>query len=138
MCSEVPGEGREQAAGQEAYLHAELTGAIIGAAFEVQRELGYGFLEKVCERALVEELSRRGIAAEAQVDIDVYYKGVLVGHYTADVLAERKVLVEMKTDKVYNPKLEAQLLHYLKATGLRVGLLLNFGEQKCHPRRLIR
>ena len=138
MDTEVPDEGHKRADGQDAYLYAELTGAIIGAAFEVQRVLGYGFLEKVYERALVEELSRRGITAQAQVDIDVHYKGVLVGHYTADILAEEKVLVELKTDKEFNPKHEAQILHYLKATGLRVGLLLDFGEKKCHPKRLVR
>jgi GxxExxY protein len=69
--------------------------------------------------------------------IDVYYKGVLVGQYTADLLVEGKVIVEIKAEKVYNPQHEAQLLNYLKATGIKVGLILNFGEQKCEHKRLV-
>jgi GxxExxY protein len=119
------------------FLHGEITRQIIGAAFEVWKVLGYGFLEKVYENALAEELRRRGLRIEQQFPIDVYYKGVLVGQYTADLLVEGKVIVEIKAEKVYNPQHEAQLLNYLKATGSKVGLILNFGEQKCEHKRLV-
>jgi GxxExxY protein len=119
------------------FLHGEITRQIIGAAFEVWKVLGYGFLEKVYENALAEELLRRGLSVQQQFPIDVYYKGVLVGKYTADLLVEGKVIVEIKAEKVYNPQHEAQLLNYLKATGIKVGLLLNFGEQKCEHKRLV-
>jgi GxxExxY protein len=119
------------------FLHGEITRQIIGAAFEVWKVLSYGFLEKVYENALAEELLRRGLSVQQQFPIDVYYKGVLVGKYTADLLVEGKVIVEIKAEKVYNPQHEAQLLNYLKATGIKVGLLLNFGEQKCEHKRLV-
>lgn len=120
------------------FLHGEVTEQVIGAAVEVWKVLGYGFLEKVYENALMVELKLRGVAAEQQHSIDVHYKGVLVGQYTADVLADRKVIVELKAEKEYNSKHEAQLLNYLKATGIKVGLLLNFGEKKCEFRRLVK
>ncbi len=118
------------------FLYGELTKEIIGAAFEVWKVLGYGFLEKVYENALLVELKSRGIAVERQPDISVRYKGTLVGHYTADLFVDGKVIVELKAEKEYNSKHEAQLLNYLKATGIQVGLLLNFGEQKCEFKRL--
>lgn len=120
------------------FLHGEVTEQVIGAAFEVWKVLGYGFLEKVYENALVVELKSRGIAAEQQHGIDVQYKGVVVGQYAADVLVENTVIVELKAEKEYNPKHEAQLLNYLKATGIKVGLLFNFGEKKCEFRRLVK
>ncbi len=119
------------------FLHGELTHEIIGAAFEVWKALGYGFLEKVYENALAVELKLRGIDVQQQFGIDVYYKNVLVGQYAANRSAESKVIVELKSEKEYNPKHEAQLLNYLKATGVRVGLLLNFGEKKCNVERFI-
>jgi len=94
-------------------------------------------LEKVYENALVLELKRRGLRVEQQVPIDVHYKGVLVGQYVADLLVEGKVIVEIKAEKAYNSKHEAQLLNYLKATGIPVGLLLNFGERRCEHKRLV-
>lgn len=119
------------------FLHSELTHEIIGAAFEVWKGRGYGFLEKVYENALAVELRMRGVDAQQQFGIDVYYKNVLVGQYSADLFAENKVIVELKAEKEYNPKHEAQLLNYLKATGVRVGPLLNFGEKKCHVERFV-
>jgi len=118
------------------FLHGELTKEIIGAAFEVWKVLGYGFLEKVYENALLVELKSRGIAVEHQFDIPVRYKGTLVGQYTADLFVDGKVIVELKAEREYNSKHEAQLLNYLKATGMQVGLLLNFGEQRCTFKRL--
>ncbi len=118
-------------------LHSELTGEIIGAAFEVWRVLGYGFLEKVYENALVVELGLRNLKAQQQFDIDVHYKGSIVGHYTSDLLAASKVIVELKAEKEYNTKHESQLLNYLKATGIQVGLVFNFGEKRCEFKRLV-
>jgi GxxExxY protein len=94
------------------FLYGELTKEIIGAAFEVWKVLGYGFLEKVYENALLVELKSRGIAVERQPDISVRYKGTLVGHYTADLFVDGKVIVELKAEKEYNSKHEAQLLNY--------------------------
>ena len=118
-------------------LHEEITGDIIGAAFDVQKELGYGFLEKIYENALIAELIERGRQVEQQVPIDVHYKGERIGHYVADLIVEGKVLVEIKTGKELFPRHEAQLLHYLKATGIKVGLLVNFGEEKCEFKRMV-
>jgi GxxExxY protein len=118
-------------------LHGEITERIIGAAFEVWRVLGYGFLEKVYENALTEEMKRVGLEVQQQYATDVYYKGVMVGTYAADLFVEGKVIVEIKAEKEYNAKHEAQLLNYLKATGIGVGLLMNFGEKKCEFKRLV-
>ena len=119
------------------FLHGDLTHQIIGAAFEVWKVLGYGYLEKVYENSLVEELKRIGLVAQQQFGMDVRYKGVLVGAYIADLFVDGKVIVEIKAEKEYNPKHEAQLLNYLKATGIHVGLLLNFGEKHCEHKRLV-
>ncbi len=118
-------------------LHKEITSDIIGAAFEVQKELGYGFLEKVYENAMIVELLARGRKIEQQVPIDVVYKGERIGHYVADLMVAGVVLVELKTGKVLIPRHEAQLLHYLKATGIKVGLLVNFGREKCEFKRMV-
>jgi len=118
-------------------LHQEITREIIGAAFAVQKELGYGFLEKVYENAMMVELRERDLPAVQQAPIDVRYKDVLVGHFVADLLVAENVLVELKTGKTFNPRHEAQLLNYLKATGIKVGLLINFGERKCDFKRMV-
>jgi GxxExxY protein len=110
--------------------HRSTTEAIIGAAFEVHRELGYGFLERVYQRALQVELKRRGIAAEIERRIQVQYKDVIVGDYDADLIVDGCVAVEIKINPQYNKRDEAQLLNELKATGLKVGLLVNFGRTK--------
>ncbi|CAG0965764.1 hypothetical protein ANRL3_01172 [Anaerolineae bacterium] len=119
------------------FLHGEITRQIIGSAFEVWKVLGYGFLEKVYENSLAEELKRCGLSAQQQFAIDVRYKGILVGQYVADLFVDGKVIVEIKAEREYNAKHEAQLLNYLKATGIKVGLLLNFGEKRCDHKRLI-
>jgi GxxExxY protein len=110
--------------------HRSTTEAIIGAAFEVHRELGYGFLERVYQRALQVELKRRGIAAEIERRIQVQYKDVIVGDYDADLIVDGCVAVEIKINPQYNKRDEAQLLNELKATGLKVRLLVNFGRTK--------
>jgi GxxExxY protein len=118
-------------------LHSDITSHVIGASCEVWKVLGYGFLEKVYENALVHELRGRELEVQQQVGIDVCYKGMVVGQYVADVFVPGKVIVEMKAEKELNPKHEAQLLNYLKATHVRVGLLVNFGEKKCEWKRLV-
>jgi len=118
-------------------IYEEITGKILGAAFEVWKVLGYGFLEKVYENALGEELKRTNLTFHQQFAIDVFYKNQNIGHYVTDLLIDGKVIAEIKAEKEYNPRHEAQLLNYLKATGVSVGLLLNFGARKCHFKRLI-
>jgi GxxExxY protein len=118
-------------------LHREVTEAIIGAAFDVHSELGYGFLERVYQRALQVELSRRGFSAEIERRIQVKYKGVIVGDYDADLIVASSVVVEIKVDAQYDKRDEAQLLNELKATGLKVGLLVNFGRTKVEYKRLV-
>ena len=115
----------------------ELTYAINGAAFEVNRLLGPGFLEKVYENALLVELKRRGLRAEAQVPVPVSYKSEVVGEYVADIIVEGKVLVELKTVEQLDRIHEAQLLNYLKATGIEVGLLVNFKHAKAEIKRMV-
>src|SRR3990170_5713223 len=116
--------------GDGSYPHKDLTEKIIGAAFEVHRELGPGFLEKVYETALVRELSSRGVSARPQAEIGVRYKGQPVGAYYADLVVDDAVLCEIKAATAIALQHEAQLLHYLKATGIKVGLLLNFGARR--------
>ena len=118
-------------------VHRAITEAIIGAAFEVHRELGYGFLERVYQRALQVELSRRGLSAEIEKRIRVQYKGVVVGDYDANLVVDDCVAVEIKINPQYDKRDEAQLLNELKATGLKVGLLLNFGRSKIEYKRLV-
>ncbi|MFQ5637468.1 MAG: GxxExxY protein [bacterium] len=115
----------------------DITEAIIGSAFEVYNILGYGFLEKVSQKALQVELLRRGHSAEIEHSINVKYKGVIVGEYEADLLVDEKVLVELKVAKEYNPKDEPQLLNELKATEIKVGLLINFGKEKVEFKRFV-
>ena len=111
----------------ESYQHKDLTEAIICCFYTVYNILGFGFLEKVYENALMEELKDRGLAVKSQQPIDVFYKGKIVGQYFSDLVVEGKVIVELKAAKTITSEHEAQLLNYLKSTGLKVGLLLNFG-----------
>ena len=119
------------------FPHKEITEAIIGAAFEVHRHLGYGFLERVYQRALQVELVRRGFRAELEKRISVRYKETIVGDYDADILVEDCVLVEIKVASDYDKRDEAQVLNELKATGLKIGLLLNFGRSKVEFKLLV-
>jgi GxxExxY protein len=114
-----------------------VTHDVIGAAFDVHRELGYGFLEKVYQRAMQVELKLRGQSAELEYRIPVKYKGVVVGDYVADLLVADRVLVELKVAPEYQEADEAELLNELKATGLKVGLLINFGRTKVEFERMV-
>jgi GxxExxY protein len=115
----------------------QLTYAINGAVFEVNRILGPGFLEKVYENALLVELKHNGIEAQAQAPIRVTYKEAIVGDYIADILVDDRVIVELKTVERIERIHEAQLLNYLKATGIKVGLLVNFKNTKAQIKRLV-
>src|SRR5210317_1728407 len=115
----------------------ELTYLINGAIFEVNRILGPGFLEKVYENALLMELKARGIKAAAQYPIKVRYKDQIVGEYFADLLVEDQVIIELKTVDKIEKIHEAQLLNYLKATGIKVGLLVNFKNTKADIKRMV-
>jgi len=118
-------------------VHEELTKEIIGAAFEVYKTLGYGFLERVYQKSMQTELISRGLRVEIENPIKVAYKGVIVGDYYADLLVEGSVVVELKIAPSYNRQDEPQLLNELKATGIKVGLLINFGRTKVEFKRLV-
>ena len=115
----------------------DITYAINGAVFEVNKVLGPGFLEKVYENALLVELKQRGIKAESQVPIKVSYKENVVGEYIADLLVENKVIVELKTVEAIEKIHQAQLLNYLKATGIWVGILVNFKHPEAEIKRMV-
>jgi GxxExxY protein len=119
------------------YPEQELTEKVLGAAFKVQNALGCGFLEKVYENALVVELSRTGLRLQQQKPLQIKYEGAIVGEYLADLVVEDRVIVECKAATNLDAVHEAQLLNYLKATNLRVGLLLNFGRPKLQYRRFV-
>lgn len=108
-------------------LHADTTELIIKAFYQVYNQLGYGFLEKVYEKAMQIELEKLGCEVAAQQAIEVFYEGQLVGKYNADMIVNRQVIIELKAASSLLDEHEAQLLNYLKATSMEVGLLLNFG-----------
>ena len=116
--------------------HADLTERILGAFYQVYNALGWGFLEKVYHAALLHELRKRGLRVETKAKFDVYYDGVLVGEYFADVLVEGAVILELKAVEQLAPEHEAQLLNYLKASSVEVGLLLNFGPKPQFRRKV--
>jgi len=119
-------------------LYEELTFAVIGAAMEVHKILGPGFLEAVYQSALGRELSLRGIPFKQQVRLSVSYKDTLVGEYIADFVIDGKLIVEIKAVSNFNSQHQAQALHYLAATGYRLALLLNFGIGSLEHRRVIK
>jgi GxxExxY protein len=110
------------------YKHSELTGEIIKAAQNVHNILGYGFLEKVYHNAMIMELDKAGLKTVTEKPVTVYYCDRIAGEYFADIVVEDKVRLEIKAVEAINPSHEAQLVNYLKATNIDVGLLLNFGK----------
>jgi len=118
------------------FLHKEITEAIIGSAFEVYNHLGYGFLHRVYQRSLQVELARRGFSGDLEKRTTVRYKEVIVGEYDSDMIINDAVL-EVKIAPQYDKRDEAQLLNVLKATGVKVGILLNFGPYKVEYKRLV-
>ena len=108
----------------------------IGCAFTVLNTLGAGFVEKVYENALAHELRKAGLAIEQQKGVTVIYDGIEVGAYVMDLIVERGLLVELKSAKALDPAHHAQCINYLKASGLRLGLLLNFGNPRMEIKRV--
>ena len=115
-----------------------LTGKIVQCAFTVSNALGAGFLEKVYRNALAHELRKRGVDLTVETPLPVFYDGIQVGDYRADLLVDRRVIVETKATRGIDEVHVAQLLNYLKATHLKVGLLLNFGTPRVGIKRLVR
>ena len=109
-------------------IDKELTGKIIHAAYTVHNILKFGFLESVYQKALKKELVSMGLKCECEKPLDVYYKGDIVGHFVTDILVEDTVIIELKAVKALKEEHEWQLVNYLTATGLEVGLLINFGH----------
>ena len=118
------------------YLHQDLTEKIIKAYYNVYNELGYGFLEKVYENALMIELQSLRSNCEKQKPISVSFKGYNVGEYFADIIVENKVIIELKAVEGLIEEHEAQLLNYLRATEIEIGLLLNFGKKPQIKRKI--
>ena len=110
-------------------LHKDLTDAILKVFFDVYNELGYGFLEKVYQNAMMIELRSRGFDVVAQNPVKVYYKGNIVGDYYADIVVEDLIILELKATAVIVEEFEWQLVNYLRGTKMEVGLLLNFGKK---------
>jgi len=119
-------------------LFKELSYAIIGAAMEVHRVLGPGFLESVYEAALAYELTLRGIHFEPQKHLPVYYKDQLLGEYIADLVIEGQIIIELKAISAISAAHEAQAHHYLAATGLKLAIILNFGAESLQQKRIVR
>jgi GxxExxY protein len=119
-------------------LFKELSYAIIGAAMEVHRILGPGFLESVYEAALAYELTLRGIHFEPQKHLPVYYKDQLLGEYIADLVVEGQIILELKAISAISAAHEAQAHHYLAATGLKLAIILNFGAESLQQKRIVR
>ncbi len=117
-------------------LYKELTEKIIKAFYDVYNELGYGFLERVYQNALHFELKARGHQVEVQKEIKVYYKGVEVGLYYADIVVDNKIILELKAAETLVEEHDHQLLNYLRGTDMEVGLILNFGPKPIFHRKV--
>ena len=115
--------------------HSDLTDTIIGCAMKVHNTLGTGFLESVYQNALVYELRKAGLSVECEARIQVQYEDIVVGDFFADLVVEHKVLIENKAVQSIAVAHEVQLVNYLTATGIEVGLLLNFGAQRLEFKR---
>ena len=113
----------------EQFKHSELTQSIIGTFYEVYNELGHGFLESVYENSLAKALREKGCEVHQQIAIPVWFRGTQVGDFDADIMVNHLVLLELKAVRAIDPAHVAQLLNYLKATEIEVGLLLNFGPK---------
>jgi len=117
-------------------LYAERTDKIISCAYDVYNKLGFGFSEKVYENAMMIKLSQKQLPSIQQAPINVHFEGQLIVEYFADIFVENKVIVELKSVSVLSKAHEAQLINYLKATSVKVGLLINFGEKLKIVRRV--
>lgn len=119
------------------YIHSEITDLIIKAFYNVYNKLGFGFLEKVYENGMMIELKRLGLNAEKQKQLKVFYDEFEIGEYYADIIVNDCVIVELKAAEAICPEHEAQLVNYLKASDIEVGLLLNFGKEPKFKRRVL-
>ncbi len=119
------------------YLYSDLSYLVLKAFYKVYNTLGYGFLEKVYENAMMIELKAIGLSCMQQMHIDVYYQDKKIGVYFADIIVEDKIIIEMKAAECISPENEAQLVNYLRATDMEVGLLLNFGKKPQHSRKVL-
>lgn len=117
-------------------LHKDITDSILKTFYDVYNELGYGFLEKVYHNALYIELKNKGLNVVSQKQIDVFYKGLKVGEYYADLIVENKVILELKAAEYVVEEFEIQLINYLRGTDCEVGLLLNFGKKPEFKRKI--
>ena len=131
------GPARHPAGGDE-ILYKDLSYRIVGLAMKVHSKLGYGFLEKVYENGLMVLFRREGIEAKQQVPITVYFEEEVVGNYYADILVEDKVILEIKSVENIIDAHIAQTLNYLKATGLRLAIILNFSKEKLEYKRIVK
>ena len=122
---------------EERLLYKDLSYKIVGLAMKVHTELGYGFLEKVYENSLMVLFEENNVLAQQQVPIKVTFHGRIVGDYLADVLVENSIIIELKAQDRIIDAHKAQTLNYLKATGFRLALLLNFGKHKLECERLV-
>jgi GxxExxY protein len=116
-------------------IHEELTERILKACFDVSNELGCGFLESVYQKALLIALVEDGLKAQSQIPLKVMFRGQIVGEFYPDIVVEDTVLLELKAVKALVPEHLAQVMNYLKATGIQVGFLINFGTPKLEYRR---
>lgn len=115
--------------GKAEYKHAEVSDKVIAAFYQVYNQLGHGFLESVYANAMAVELTKQGLAVRREVPLTVLYEGVAVGEFKADLIVEGVVLIELKSARELDPAHTAQVLNYLRATRLEVGLLFNFGQK---------
>jgi len=122
---------------EEKVVYKELSFKIIEACFEVHNILGPGYSEKIYEEAVSKELRNRGIGYERQKLVEVYYKGEKIGEYRLDLVLENKIILELKAVSELSNIFEAQLLSYLKAAGMKLGILINFGSRKVEYRRIV-
>jgi GxxExxY protein len=128
----------EDSVEQPSLQYGKITETIIGCAFEVINELGAGFVESIYQKALAIALQEKGFQVQCGVPIHVYFRNRVVGEFVADQFVESKVLVELKAVKAIAPEHQAQVINYLKATGVEVGLLINFGNPKLEFKRFTR
>jgi len=118
-------------------VHKDLSYSVMSAAYEVHQVLGPGFSENIYEEALARELSRQGIKFERQKAVNISYKGAVIGEYRLDFVVEGKIVLEIKAVSEMTPLFDAQVYSYLKAIGLKLGILLNFGQKSLVSKRVV-
>ncbi len=122
---------------EDKILYKELSYKVVGLAMEVHQKLGFGFLEKVCENALVLLLNREKINFRQQAPVKIMFEGKIIGNYCSDILVDGKIILEIKTVDNITDANKAQVINYLKATGIKLGMILNFGKRSFEYERLV-